>query len=286
MHANLIHTISSANLPLLLEIPDAPRTLYISGKLPHADNKILTVVGSRAMTPYGREACEALIHELSGYPISIVSGLALGVDACAHSAALTANLHTIAIPGSGLSEEVLYPRANRGLAYKIVNAGGALISEFEPNFRATEWSFPKRNRIMAGIAHATLVIEANEKSGTLITARLATDYNREVMVVPGSIFNPHSSGPHMLLRLGATPVRNGKDILLALGFSPQEKPSASNVSLSPDEQRVINLIQIPLPRDALIRNLNKPIGEANALLAAMELKGLIKETMGEIRCSL
>src|SRR3989344_5616066 len=160
--------------PLLREIPDAPKKLYVRGKLPSFNSAWLAVVGSRACTPYGRQALRYLIEGLRGYPVVIVSGLAYGIDAEAHKAALEAKLPTVAAPGSGLDWNVLYPRANVNLAREILKAGGALLSEFEPNMKATDYTFPQRNRIMAGLSHATLVVEAKEKSGSLITAKLVT----------------------------------------------------------------------------------------------------------------
>src|SRR3989344_4795871 len=168
--------------PLLREIPDAPKKLYVRGKLPSFNSAWLAVVGSRACTPYGRQALRYLIEGLRGYPVVIVSGLAYGIDAEAHKAALEAKLPTVAVPGSGLDWNVLYPRANVNLAREILKAGlsgqgGALLSEFEPNLKAADYTFPQRNRIMAGLCKAALVVEAKERSGSLITARLATEYN-------------------------------------------------------------------------------------------------------------
>ncbi len=173
----------------LKQIPDAPKKLYVEGVLPSEDTKILAVVGARKHTPYGKEACEKLIAGLAGYDICIVSGLALGIDAVAHKAALDAGLKTIAVPGSGLDRSVLYPITNKRLAEEILHAGGALLSEFEPKTIAAPWTFPQRNRIMAGLADAVLVVEAELQSGTLITSKYATEYNRDVLAVPGSIFS-------------------------------------------------------------------------------------------------
>lgn len=284
---NEIRELSPEQFPeLLKEINDRPKKLYIKGKLPSDDMKFLCVVGSRKYSQYGKDVCKTLIEGLRGYDIVIVSGLALGMDAIAHEAALEAGLKTIAVPGSGLGERKLHPNANRNLAKKILDAGGALISEFEENFKATLWSFPQRNRIMAGMSHATLIIEAEEKSGTLITSRLATEYNRDVLTVPASIFSSNSYGPHMLLRLGATPVRNSGDVLEALGFNPVEvKPRRDALfeNLSEKEKKVIKILKTPMPRDELIAELSLPIQEANITLSAMEIKGIIKESMGEIR---
>lgn len=285
-----IKRLSPANFPAQLrEIPEPPKFLYLEGKLPEANAIYLTIVGSRRFSNYGREACEKIISELAGYPIVIISGLAIGIDTIAHKAALAAGLPTIAIPGSGLDRSVLHPSSNKKLADEIIEAGGALLSEFEPTYPAGLHTFPRRNRIMAGLAKGILVIEAGEKSGTLITARLATDYNRDVYAVPGSIFSAGSLGTNNLIKLGATPICSGRDLLLALGFdlpdeSGQQKLDLQNLSES--EKKVYELLNIePLARDELIRVLNLPINEANALLGMMEIKGIIKEMMGELRVS-
>lgn len=269
--------------PLLNEIPDPPKKLFIRGQLPDWNQKFLCVVGSRKYSGYGREICENLISGLSGLPVTIVSGLALGIDSIAHRAALDAGLVTIAVPGSGLKNEVLYPRSHIRLAEEIMKAGGALISEFEPDFPAAAWTFPQRNRIMAGMSHAVLVIEAEQKSGTLITSRLATEYNRDVLTVPGSVFSPGSSGPHMLIRLGATPITSGRDLREALGFKDEEICGEKNYSdCGEDEIKLIKILNEPMSRDELIRQSGLPPSQANALLSMLEIKGHAKEIMGEI----
>lgn len=278
--------LSSAEFPALLrEIPDKPKKLYVRGELPPEDMKYLAVVGSRAISTYGRQVVAHLIEGLRGYPIVIVSGLAYGVDAEAHRAALRAGLITIGVPGSGLNWNTIYPRANSALAREIVEAGGALLNEFEPDFKATEYSFPQRNRIMAGMSHATLLIEAKERSGTLITARLAAEYNRDLLVVPGSIFSENSRGVHQFLRLGATPITSPADILAALGIEPRDSEGTARMrdGLSDDEQRVLSIIATPLSRDELIGALDLDISEANVLLSTMEIKGLIIEELGVVR---
>lgn len=266
--------------PLLAEIPEPPERLYVRGALPPPSHKLLTVVGSRRMSPYGRDATEFLLRGLAHYPISVVSGLALGVDAAAHRAALSAGLHTVALPGSGINRDVIYPASNRRLADEIVEKGGALLSEFEPDEKTRLHFFPKRNRIMAGMSHATLIVEASMKSGTLITARLAADYGRELLIIPHSIFDESGEGGHLFMRLGAAPVRSPSDILEALGFEPEAR---SAINLSPEEERVIKALGSPMSRDELIRLLALPVSEANVLLLGMELKNLIKETLGELR---
>jgi DNA processing protein len=206
----------------LREIPEPPPRLWAEGAWPAPGTKLLAVVGSRALTDYGREACRSLVEGLRGYPISIVSGLALGADAEAHRGALAAGLHTIAIPGSGLGERVIAPRSNFLLSRRILDGGGLLLSEHEPGHAARPYDFPSRNRIMVGLAHAVLMIEAAEKSGTLITARLAADYNRDLLCVPHRIGGANAFGPHLFLRLGATLVSEPAHVLEALGIERED----------------------------------------------------------------
>ena len=271
--------------PQLMEIPEPPEELWIAGALPSPETVLLTVVGSRKYTSYGKEACEEIIGGLRGYDIAIVSGLALGIDSIAHEAAMAAGLPTIAVPGSGLDQSVLYPRANLQLAERILESGGALLSEFSPDFRATEWSFPQRNRIMAGLSRATLLIEAGERSGTLITARLAADYNRDVLVVPGSIFSPASRGTHQFLKLGATPVTSSADVLRVLGFELDTGvPKDIDLStLSEEERAVMELLTEPRHRDLIIEELDLSASAANILLMKMEIAGLIVDAPEGLR---
>jgi DNA processing protein len=269
----------------LLEIPQPPKTLYARGKLPANDSIYLAVVGSRKYTSYGRDICEKLIHGLKGHPIVIVSGLALGIDSIAHRAALDAGLITVSFPGSGLDNNVLHPQTNIKLAQEIVDKGGCLISELEPNWKATLYSFPQRNRLMAGISKAVLIIEAEEKSGTLITARMATDYNRDVLAVPGSAFSSNSKGTNNLIRQGATPVTTSEEILDALGFKidkREQNEKEKYADCGKQEMKIIELLREPMERNDLVRESGMNIAEANALLSIMEIKELIKEELGEI----
>ena len=287
---NEIRKLSKEEFPLkLFEIPEPPEELYIEGVLPDEDEyKFLTVVGSRKFSSYGKEACEKLIAGLEGQKIIIISGLALGTDTNAHESALKAKLKTIAIPGSGLSRKVIHPHSNKILADKIVYAGGALLSELEPEMPAGLHTFPRRNRIMAGIADAILVIEARERSGTTITARLATEYNRELLAVPGSIFSSGSVGTNRLIRQGATPINKSEDILEALNIALPENGQARldlvYSELSPNERKIIEILSIEaISRDELSRALQIKISELNMLITLMEIKGLIKELGGKIQ---
>jgi len=273
--------------PLLNEINDPPQKMRIVGKIPSTE-KYLAVVGSRKYSEYGKNVCEKLIEGLRGYSITIVSGLALGMDSIGHRSALKTRLPTIAIPGSGLGEKVLYPSTHRQLAKQIVESGGCLLSEFPDDHIPFPYNFPQRNRIIAGMSDAILVIEAELKSGTLITSKYAIEYNRDVLTVPNSIFSKTSEGPHMLLRLGATPITQSSDIISALGLTLHEnlfdpKNRQRNYSdCSSDEHEVIDLLSEPLSRDEIIRRLGKPVYVTQTILATMEIKGLIQEVMGEI----
>jgi len=283
----MIREILPPDFPeLLKEITDPPKRLRYEGELPKGGNKLLAIVGSRKYSSYGREVCESLVAGLADAPVTIVSGLALGMDSIAHRAALKYGLQTIAIPGSGLDRKVLHPRSHLGLAEEILESDGGLLSEYDDLMTYPgPWIFPKRNRIMAGMCHATLVIEAERKSGTLITSRLATEYNREVGAVPGPVDSPTSDGPHMLIRLGAALIRDANDVLELLGLKRgDENPTLVDIEELSDEEKVfIKILEKPYSRDELIRRSKLDIGNASATLSLLEIKGLIVEELGEVR---
>jgi DNA processing protein len=268
----------------LEEINDRPKYLYMRGVLPSEDDRWLCVVGSRKYSPYGRSVCDKLINGLAGTNVVIVSGLALGIDSIAHEAALQAGLKTVGVPGSGLSPDVLYPSTSKDLAERIVAEGGALISEFEPMFKATAWSFPKRNRIMAGLSDAILVIEAELRSGTLITARLAADYNRDVLAVPGGIYSEGSAGPHMLIQKGAALIDSPSALKTALGITNEDLGELRDYSsCSSKEHKILIALSVPISKDKLIEIVDMPVSEIYATLTSLEIKGFIKEELGEVR---
>ena len=280
--------VPAAEFPALLrEIPQPPTSLTYRGALPPPELSLLTAVGSRQYSSYGNQVVDHLINGLRGYPVGIVSGLALGIDALAHEAALRNNLYTLAVPGSGLNDDGLYPRTNRRLAQRILESGGGLLSEFPPETAAAVWTFPQRNRIMAGITPATLVVEASEKSGTLITARMCVDYNRELLVVPGNIFSRSSLGPHQFLKLGATPITASEDILAVLGIDPQPDRTVAKIhehkDLSADEQLILNTLIEPTDRDTLLRKTGIAPSIGNTLLMSLELKGYLVNEHGHYR---
>lgn len=225
----------------LAQTPCPPKVLYKRGAFGAPHHKLITIVGSRLSSEYSRQVVEEICKSLAGQPVSIVSGLARGVDTYAHTFALKYDLHTIAIVGSGLEDRVLYPRSNLKLAHKIIKSGGLLISEYESKYRSQSWMFPARNRIMAGISDLVIIIEAKEKSGTLITARLATDYNRDVMVIPNSIYSNHSKGSNELLKQGAYVYTEPKDIFNLLNLEYPEGQKISYIP-SPTETLIIEAI--------------------------------------------
>ncbi|MBX4209244.1 DNA-processing protein DprA [Candidatus Parcubacteria bacterium] len=286
---NSIRTIRPDEYPALLkealkDAKDAPARLFIRGDLPSDDHIFLTVVGSRRHTDYGRAACEMLVKSLRGLPVVVISGLAHGIDSIAHEAALKYGIRTIAVPGSGLADDMIYPAAHIGLARRILDAGGALLSPFEETVMGNNWTFPYRNRIMAGMSKATLVVEADLRSGTLITSGYALRFNRDVFVVPGSIFSKQSAGPNDLWREGATPITSGDELVQALGFAAMTKgPEADHADLSPDEKKAVGFLADPMSRQALIEKIGMDASEANALISSLEIKGLIEEKLGLFR---
>jgi DNA processing protein len=213
----------------LRETPYPPESLFIRGSLgggPEGPTtlgrKFITIVGSRNCSEYGKQVVDEICKSLQGQNISIISGLANGIDVQAHKCALKYNLHTIAVLGCGLSEKVLRIHSNYRVAQKILDAGGALISEYEPLQTSRTYMFPARNRIMVGMSDLIIVIEAKEKSGTRITARLATDYNRDLLVIPNSIYSHYSSGSNELIKQGAYMYTKPEDIFNLLNLTYTE----------------------------------------------------------------
>lgn len=268
------------------EIPerDYPKALYIRGELPPQDYKLLCVVGSRACSPYGRRMTQQLIAGLAGYPVAIVSGLALGIDGEALKAALDVGLPAVAVLPSSCDDASIYPRTNLPLAQRILARGSALISETRGPYKAMLHDFPKRDRLMAGMTEATLITEAGEKSGTLITARLALDYNREVLGIPHELGRETGAGVNRLIREGATLVRDADDILQVLGIKPSDKPTqpALPTDLSRPEAAVLGALTEALEKDTLIDTTGLSAQDTNIALSSLLLRGLIIERLGKI----
>ncbi|MCC6198823.1 DNA-protecting protein DprA [Candidatus Nomurabacteria bacterium] len=280
----IIEVPPDALFPSLKEIPQNPKTLFVRGNTTIPEGQSLVViVGSRNCTSYGKSVCRSLIAGLKGYPIAIVSGLALGIDSVAHEAALDAGIPTIAFPGSGLGTKALYPAQHRQLAQRILENGGLLVSEYPSDTRAAQWTFPQRNRLMAGVGTFVLVVEAEMKSGTLITARLGTEYNKIVGAIPGPITSPSSEGTNWLLKLGAVPVTGVEDILRELNLLTEEISSKHNETIaSTEELHLLALLTEPRTRDQLIALLDADPSEVTILLSTLEIKGLIRESFGTI----
>lgn len=263
----------------LKEIHQPPVILYLQGTLPNFP--CLAIVGTRRPTTYGREIAEQFARACVDAGLAIVSGLALGIDTAAHIAALDINGKTVAVLGSGIDNASIFPSENRMLARKIVESGGAVISEYAPKTPAIKEHFPQRNRIISGLSRGVLVVEARERSGALITAQFALEQNREVFAVPGSIFSPTSKGPNLLIQQGAKLVIQPKDLLEELGVEyTQNKSSASKEPLSEIDQIIATLLEESLSLDALKIRSGLETSTINAALSRLELNGYIKN-MGQ-----
>lgn len=264
---------------LLHQLPEQaqPKQLWMEGDILPPDALYVAIVGTRKCTSYGKEAAYDIAFELAKQKIVIVSGLAVGIDTAAHEAALDAGGRTVAVLGSGLDPLVLFPAQNRALAARIPQSGGMVISEYEPTLKATLWTFPQRNRIIAGMAKAVIVIEARERSGALITARFATEYNRDLLALPGSIFSETSRGANQLIKEGASLLRGAHDVLEALGFAQEVAQTQSTPdSLSLPEQRAIETLEEPLSLDEIIKRSGLPAHEIMTATSMLEIKGLVK----------
>lgn len=260
----------------LAEISGRPSVLYLRGELTPADEAAVGIVGTRRSTPYGRQAAERIAGELAEAGVTVISGLARGVDGVAHRAALDAGGRTIAVLGSGV--DIIYPAEHRQLAERMLDSG-AIVSEQPPGAKPDAQNFPARNRIISGMSLGIVVIEAPMKSGALITASFAGDQGREVFVVPGNVFAPSSEGTNQLLRDGARIVRDGKDVLedLGLGSRPAAVDIQQAMILSEREQRLRDAIRgEPRHIDELAEETGMPVAEVGALLFGMELNGVVR----------
>lgn len=262
------------------EITNPPVILYGKGALPQ-NSTCIGVVGTRRPTAYGIEATETIVRELAEAGLTIVSGLASGIDARAHETTLDAGGKTIAVLGSGLDHYSIFPSENRGLARRIVEGGGTLLCEYAPGTPAVKEHFPARNRIISGLSRGVLVIEAREKSGARITTRMALEQNREVFALPGSIFSPTSRWPLMLIQQGAKLVTSAADILEELGIEyNKEKEARVRGLLSEHERLILEALEEPQTIDALKEKTGFPTAVIVTSLSSLELKSVIK-TLGQ-----
>ncbi|MBU2575983.1 DNA-processing protein DprA [Patescibacteria group bacterium] len=275
-----ILTLEDEKYPKLLkEVYDPPPTLFYRGALPNDDDFLLAVIGSRKFSEYGKQAAQIITSELARNGIIIVSGLALGIDAIAHQACLDACGKTVAVLGCGIEKINIYPVHNRMLSEKIINTGGCIISEHPIGTPPYKQHFPQRNRVISGLSLGTLIVEAAEKSGALITARHALDQNREVFAVPGTITSETSFGTNNLIKMGAHPVTNAQDILDALNLKQATDYIAAQkiTADSADEAKILEHLSLePIHADELTRLTKMPTSAINATLTLMEMKGKVK----------
>ena len=260
----------------LRTIPSRPKELYLRGELNLAAPTV-AVVGSRIPSAYGKQAVHDIVSGLARAGVCIVSGMAPGIDTLAHQTALECDGLTIGVIGTGLDENVFFPRQNLDLARKVVDTGGCLVSEYPTGFRATNYSFPQRNRIIAGLSLAVLVIEAKEKSGSLITAEWGRKQHKLVFAIPGSIYVPNSKGCNWLLKNGAKACDSARDILDTIGIAPvSPKPAAS--ASSPEEQKILNALKDgALNIDQIILAAKLPAPAVMGLIPVMEINNLIRD---------
>lgn len=264
-------------------IASPPLALYIKGRLDKKTPRI-AVVGTRKATPYGREATRKLIRGLADETeVVIVSGLAQGIDAEAHRSALECGLPTIGVIGSGMDRASFFPPENWNLAEEIVAKGGAVISEYPPGAPALKHHFIGRNRIIAGLARATLVVEAPEKSGALITANFALEQGKDVFAVPGQMFSPNAAGAHNLIREGAALITSAEDIMHELGLEPTKRSrKAAAVLTGEREMAILNLLGEPASVDEIKEKTNLPTADIVSSLSMLELRGFIR-SLGQNR---
>lgn len=267
---------TDVDYPLSLsQSSDPPEALFVRGTL--ADRPMVSIVGTRRASTYGKKCTQTITAELCVEGLTIVSGMALGIDACVHQSCLEAGGQTVAVLGTGIDDDSLYPRENFGLGQRILTDGGAIISEFPPGTQGRKEHFPMRNRIIASLSMATVVIEATEKSGSLITAKLALEENREVLAVPGPIWNQGSSGCHALIRSGAKLCASGKDVLEAIAMDRPELIAKARATLPLDlvERQLVELLKEPTHVDAILGQIELTPSDLAAHLTVMELKGLV-----------
>jgi len=272
----------------LAGVPSAPETLYVRGRMLADDALAVAIVGARRATPYGLAVAEQLGGALGARGVTVVSGLARGIDSAAHRGALDAGGRTIAVLGSGV--DVIYPPENRQLARRIA-AAGALISQFAPGTRPLPYHFPERNRVIAGLVLAVVVVEAAEKSGALITAGFAAELGREVLAVPGRVSSPESRGAHRLIQDGAALVQDADDVIAALPahWRACVKPApgaregtGAAIAVSGDSGRVLAALgEDPVAIDDVIERSGMGSARATALLLELELSGRVRQLDGK-----
>lgn len=266
---------------------DAPMMLYVKGPVDLNNDRILSMVGTRSATEYGKEVVSHLINGLAAFNVLIVSGLAYGIDSCSHKAALLNNLPTVAVLAHGLDR--IYPQANRSLAVRMIEWGG-LVTEFISETNPDRENFPKRNRIIAGLADAVVVVEAGRKGGALITAEIANSYNRDVFAVPGRLSDEYSVGCNFLIRTNkAALIQSNEDIIYLMGWEKSGEFTGSRQallfhSLTQEEEMLVKILdaQGECTVDWLSLQSGLTLGKVTSLLLTLEFKGIVKSLPGKI----
>jgi DNA processing protein len=275
-------TLTDTTYPQLLrEAPSPPAVLYVKGTLADEDLKAVGIVGTRRCSAYGRQVALTMAEELARAGVTVISGLALGIDGQAHRGALSGGGRTIAVLGSGV--DIIYPHAHRELAEQIAQ-NGAVLSDYPPGTKPDAKNFPPRNRIIAGLSKGVVVIEAPNRSGALITVDFAADYGRDVFCVPGSVQSEYSAGCHRVLRDGARLVTSAVDVLEDLGMAPIEPGAAVQQSfpMTEEERHIFNYIRWePQHIDELAAAASFTAAQCGALLTMLELKGAIRDAGGQ-----
>ena len=274
-------TLEDSGYPKILkEIHDPPKTLYVRGNFSKQDKIAIGVVGTRGYTSYGKRVTEDIAGNLAETGITIVSGLAKGIDAFAHKAALDKGGRTIAVLGSAVDSNSVYPSCNRKLADKI-EKNGAIISEHPSGTKSERWFFAQRNRIISGLSLGILVIEAPEKSGALITAMQAVEQNREVFAIPGPIYSQNSAGTNKLIQMGAKLVTCANDILEELNLPLLKEKKKKFKPENKWEEILFNILgKEPIHIDEIIKKSNLDTGLVSSTLITLELRGIVKNQGG------
>ena len=275
-------SIEDENYPKpLKEIKEAPEFLYYQGKILSKEN-CFAIVGTRMASSYGKQVALEIAGDLAEAGLTIVSGLAPGIDSFAHQAVVERDKRTIAVLGTGVNEKSIYPQSNLKLSRKILETGGALISEYPPGTRGSKFTFPRRNRIISGLSLGVLVVEAKQKSGALITAEWARSQGRKIFAVPGPIHSLNSKGPHYLIKQGAKLVENANDILKELNLELLTSDVNKVVKGKTIEENLILdvLREGALDVDKIIEKTGFAASKVASTLAVLEIKGIVRNLGG------
>lgn len=267
---------------LLSRIADPPDRLYCRGNVRLLGEFCIAVVGTRKASDYGTQACRDVAGGLASAGIVVVSGLALGIDATAHRAALDVRGRTIAVLGSGVGDDTMGPPSNVPLAHDILAHDGLIISEYPEGQEASAWTFPQRNRIISGISRGVVVVEADKDSGSLITAKSALDQDRDVFAVPGSIYWPRSVGTNWLIAQGARPVSAASDVLAAYALRQMSLPERQVSTRDPVQTRILALLREngPMHQEAIVAASGSDASRVMAAIMMLELDSSIRQHGG------